>query len=367
MKKLLFACCLLQLGFAQAQRILTTPPSGGNKKAMVGEQIGLTTITIHYDRPAVKGREGRIWGQLVQPGFFDQGFGNAKAAPWRAGANETTIITFDKDVTIEGKPLKAGKYGLYIAYGPEQSTLIFSHDYQSWGSYYYDPKNDALRVTVKPVATAQSTEWMRYDFSNQTESAATISLLWEKLAIPFRVETDLVQQQIDLYRKELRTDKGFYWSPWQQAAQWCLDRNVNLEEALQWADTSISTSLGNRNFTTLSTRARILERLGKTTEAAAGMKEALNMGDMNQVHQYGRLLLQQKKNAEAVEVFKLNLQKNPGQYTTLMGMARGYSAIGDYKKALEMAEKALPLAPPGANKTFVERALTLLKEGKDIN
>jgi tetratricopeptide (TPR) repeat protein len=367
MKKLLLACCLLNIGFVQAQRILTTPPSGGNKKAMVGEQIGLTTVTIRYDRPAVKGREGKIWGQLVQPGFFDQGFGNTTAAPWRAGANETTIIEFDKDVTIEGKPLKAGSYGFYIAYGAEQSTLIFSHDNQSWGSYYYDPRKDALRVTVKPVATNQSTEWLRYDFSNQTESAATVSLLWDKLAIPFRVETDLIQQQLDLYRRELRTDKGFYWSPWQQAAQWCLDKNVNLEEALQWADTSVNAALGDRNFATLSTRARILEKLGRTAEAAAGMKDALNMGNMNQIHQYARQLLQQKKNNEALEIFKLNLQKNPGQFTTLLGMARGYSAVGDYKKALEMAEKALPLAPAGANKTFVERAVALLKEGKDIN
>ncbi|MBW0178535.1 DUF2911 domain-containing protein [Sediminibacterium sp.] len=367
MKKLLFVCCLLNIGFVQAQRILTTPPSGGNKKAMTGEQIGLTTVTIHYDRPAVKGREGKIWGQLVQPGFFDQGFGNTAAAPWRAGANETTVIEFDKDVTIEGKPLKAGKYGFYIAYGAEQSTLIFSYDHQSWGSYYYDPKKDALRVTVKPVATAQSTEWLRYDFSNQTESAATISLMWEKLAIPFRVETDLVQQQLGIYRQELRTDKGFYWAPWQQAAQWCLDKNVNLEEALQWADTAVNTTLGDRNFATLSTRARILEKLGRSAEAATGMKDALNMGNMNQIHQYARQLLQQKKNTEALEIFKLNLQKNPGQFTPLLGMARAYSAVGDYKKALEMAEKALPLAPPGANKTFVERALTLLKEGKDIN
>lgn len=367
MKQLLFTCCLLTIGVVQAQRILTIPPSGGNKKAMVGEQIGLTTVTIHYDRPAVKGREGKIWGQLVTSGFFDQGFGNTQAAPWRAGANETTVMEFDKDVLIEGKPLKAGKYGFYIAYGAEQSTLIFSYDYQSWGSYYYDPKKDALRVTVKPIATTASAEWLRYDFSNQTESAATISLLWEKLAIPFRVETDLVQQQLDMFRKELRTDKGFYWAPWQQAAQWCLEKNVNLEEALQWADTSVNAALGDRNFATLSTRARILEKLGRKEEAAIGMREALNTGNMNQIHQYARQLLQQKKTAEAVEIFKLNLQKNPGQFTTLIGMARGYSAAGDYKKALEMAEKALPLAPPGANKTFAERAITLLKEGKDIN
>src|SRR5687767_9415399 len=90
---------------------LTSTPSGGNKKAWVGEQIGLTNVTINYDRPAVKGREGKIWGQLVHTGFVDQGFGSSKAAPWRAGANENTTITFSNDVKIEGKDLLAGTYG----------------------------------------------------------------------------------------------------------------------------------------------------------------------------------------------------------------------------------------------------------------
>src|SRR5881398_3419970 len=81
----------------KAQITLTGLPSGGNKKAVIGERIGLTDITIHYDRPRVKGREGKIWGQLIPAGFVDQGFGSSKAAPWRAGANESTTIEFSKD------------------------------------------------------------------------------------------------------------------------------------------------------------------------------------------------------------------------------------------------------------------------------
>ena len=96
-----------------AQITLTQLPSGGNKKAMVGERVGLTDITINYDRPAVKGREGKIWGELVHTGYTDQGFGTSKAAPWRAGSNENTTIEFSRDVTIEGQPLKAGKYGFF--------------------------------------------------------------------------------------------------------------------------------------------------------------------------------------------------------------------------------------------------------------
>ncbi|MGZ8544797.1 MAG: DUF2911 domain-containing protein, partial [Flavisolibacter sp.] len=89
---------------ALSQITLTQLPSGGNKKAMVGERIGLTDVSIHYDRPGVKGREGTIWGQVVHTGFTDQGFGSARSAPWRAGANENTTIEFSKDVKIEGQP-----------------------------------------------------------------------------------------------------------------------------------------------------------------------------------------------------------------------------------------------------------------------
>src|SRR5215218_4075070 len=188
---LLGSMALLLCGItATAQITLTSLPSGGNKKAFVGERIGLTDVVIHYDRPGVKGREGKIWGQLIPVGFTDPGFGSSKAAPWRAGANENTTITFSNDVKIEGQPLKAGTYGFFIAYDPNESTIIFSKNNTSWGSYYYDSTEDALRVKVKQVPLQNSVEWLRYEFMNQTENAATIALLWEKQMISFLVETD---------------------------------------------------------------------------------------------------------------------------------------------------------------------------------
>jgi hypothetical protein len=84
--------------FAQG---LSIAPDGGNKKASVNEIIGITNVTIHYDRPGVKGREGKIWGGLVPYGFTDQGFGTSRAAPWRAGANENTTISFSTDVEMK--------------------------------------------------------------------------------------------------------------------------------------------------------------------------------------------------------------------------------------------------------------------------
>ncbi len=368
MKRFLLAASLLAITALQAQRPLTISPSGGNKKASVSERVGITDVAIHYDRPGVKGREGKIWGQLVPVGYTDQNFGNSKEAPWRAGANENTTIEFSTDVKVEGQPLAKGKYGFFVAYDPNECTLIFSRNNTNWGSFYYDPKDDVLRVKVKPVATDRSVEWLKYEFSNQTETAATVNLSWEKLAIPFKLEVDLNKTQVESFRNELRTDRGFFWLGWQTAAQWCVDHNTNLEEALRWADTATNPNvLGDRNFVSLSTKAQVLNKLGRGNESLAVMKEALPIGTMAQIHQYGRALLTQKLNKDALEVFKLNYEKNPDQFTTLMGLARGYSGVGDYKKALEYMEKAAPMAPNPANKANIDKMMGLLREGKDIN
>ena len=372
MRKTLLSFCLglslLLSQFSYAQ--LTTMPDGGNKHAWVGEQVGLTDISIVYNRPGVKGREGKIWGQLVHAGFIDQGFGTSKSAPWRAGSNENTVISFSTPVKVEGKDLPAGKYGLFVAYDPNECTVIFSKNSTSWGSYFYDDKEDALRVKVKPVATDKNVEWLRYEFMDQTNTGATVALVWEKLMIPFKIETDYVNLQLASIRRELRGEKSFNpgWQSFNQAAQFTIQNNVSLEEGLTWADMAVSTPfIGQKNFVTLSTKAQLLSKLNRQSEADALMKEALPMGNMQQIHGYARQLLQQKKTKEAFEAFKFNHDKNPNQFTTNMGMVRGYSGIGDYKKALEFAQKALPQAPDKPNKDNVEGMIKKLQEGKDVN
>ncbi len=168
MKRIILTCTALMMLHLVSIAQLTTLPNGGNKKAMVGERIGLTDITIHYNRPGVKGREGKIWGQLVPYGFGDLGFGTSKSVPWRAGANENTTIQFSTDVTVEGKKLAAGKYGFFIATGKDESTIIFSKDNAAWGSYFYDPAADALRVTVKQQPLDKSVEFLQFDLKIQT-------------------------------------------------------------------------------------------------------------------------------------------------------------------------------------------------------
>ncbi len=371
MKKSLFLFALVLFTLPSLAQVPYNPaaPNGYTKKAVISEQVGLTQVTISYHRPALKGREGKIWGGIVHKGFVDQGFGNRKLTPWRAGANENTIIELDKDVKVEGQLLPKGKYGFFIAYDPVECTLIFSKRSDAWGSFFYDEMEDALRVKVKPQPLDKTVEHLKYEFVDQTLNTAVITLSWEKLSIGFKVEVDLLKQQFDAFISESQNPGGFTSQGLNIAAGWALQNNYRLDKALEWARLATAPNFPGdpTSFPALSTKASILDKLGKPEEAAAVMKTALPFGSMGQLQQYGRQLITAKKPKEALEVFQFNHDKNPNQFVTLAGMARGLSANGNYQKALEYANKALPLAPNDANRKAMEGMIDKLKEGKDIN
>lgn len=346
---------------------LTAEPDGGNKKASVSEQIGIVQISISFSRPGVKGREGKIWNTTVAHyGFVDLGHGTSTEAPWRAGANENTTMSFSHPVKIEGKHLQAGTYGFFISLGEEESTLIFSKISNSWGSFYYDPAEDALRVTVKNQLLDKSVEWLKYEFINQTNNSATIAMLWEKLLISFKVEADVQALQIAAFKSDFKTTRPS--TDYIQAANYCLENNIELEQALAWMDRAIYFRImGEKNFRTLSTKAAVLFKLNRVDEAKKIMDEAIPMGTVVDVHQYARTLLNAKDTEEAFKVYKANYTKNPNEFTTNVGMGRGYCAKGDYKKALTYMKVALPKASNNFYKNAVEIMIISLEEGKDIN
>jgi tetratricopeptide (TPR) repeat protein len=366
---LLFAILVFALSSFGQVPYNAAVPNGYTRKAAVSEQVGLTQVTITYHRPEVRGREGKIWGQIVPKGFVDQGFGNGKPTPWRAGANENTVIEFDKDVKVEGQPLPKGRYALFIAYDPAESVVIFSKRSDAWGSFYYEESEDALRVKVKPQPIEKSAEHLKYEFTGQTPNLAIVALSWEKLSIPFKVEVDLLKQQFDAFVTEALNPRG--WTPQGLviAANWTLQNNYQLEKGLEWATMASGPSFPGdpRSFAALSARAAILDKLGRTEDAAAALKTALPLGTTGELQQLGRQLLAAKKPIAALEVFEFNYKKSPDQFPALIGMARGLSANGEYAKALEYATKALPLAPNAANKQAVQTMIDKLRTGRDIN
>jgi len=355
---------------------LTTPPSGDNQKSKVTQCIGSVEVSISYSSPDVHGpngedRTGKIWGEVAHYGFIDQNFGTSKAAPWRAGANENTIFTVSHDVKIEGKELKAGTYGLFLVVSKEGPyTWIFSKNSSSWGSYFYDSKEDALRVEVSPM-DAPHKEWLTYGFDDRLPSSATAYLRWEKKRIPFKIEVPNMNEiYVAKMRQELRGRIGFRQENWITAAQFCVRNKINLEEALTWVNMSVSNPfIGVENFTTLQTRSMVLEALGREAEANAEMDKAIKhpTATVNMIHQYGRSLLTAGKNDKAMEIFKYNALKNPNdKFTPNVGLARGYTALGDKKNAIkhwELAMKNLPEEQKG-NVAFYESEIKKLKDGK---
>ncbi len=372
-KALSFSCFLLMCQFVFAQ--LTFPPNGNNQKSTVTQWVGLASVTITYNSPDVhsptgEDRTGHIWGELVHFGFIDQGFGTSKAAPWRAGANENTTITFSHNVKVNGKDLKAGTYGLFLNVEKEGPwTWIFSNNATSWGSYFYDPKDDAARIQVTPV-DAPYTEWLTYSFDDRKASSTVAFLQWENKKIPFEIEVPGINSMyVDRMREELiGTTAGFNYQNWMSAAQFCAQNKINLEEALKWADAAISgTFIGHEDFSSLQTKALVLEAMGKSTEADAIMDKAIQhqTATVLSVHQYGRALLSSGKNQKAMDVFKLNRKLHPeDKFTTSIGLARGYTALGDKKNAVKHMETAIQNIPENQkpNLTYYEEELKKLRE-----
>jgi hypothetical protein len=374
MLRLLLTIVLAVPAGAQIIPGLAIPPSGNNQKAAVIQYIGPVRVTIDYSSPAVHGpdgkdRRGQIWGKLVPYGLTDLGFGNGKPAPWRAGANENTVFEVSENVSVEGRPLPAGRYGLHMIAGPEEWVLIFSKDSNAWGSFYYDPAADALRVTVKP-RKHEYREWLTYEFTTRRLAESVAELQWEDLAVPWTIKVENVN---DLYiskmKENLTNVQGFGWRGWVAASQFCVARNTHLEQALEWAEIAVSKQfIGEANFTTLSNKALVLEKLGRKEEANTTMQTAVRHRSATplDLHQYGRRLLAEKKDKEAMEIFQLNFERNGEQWPVHVGLARGYAANGDPKQALEHARKALTQAPDALNRQSLKAMAAALEAGRAI-
>lgn len=367
MKYLPFIACML-FCFFNASAQMDIPPSGGNVRAKITEEVGITDITIKYSRPDVAGREGKIWGGLVTYGFSSTNFiTNKNNSPWRAGANEATTISFEHDVKIEGKDLKAGTYALFMAVDADNATLIFSKQTDAWGSFYYKEEDDVVRVNVKPQVMDKSVEWLKYEFIEHKEKHCVIAMLWEKWMIPFKVEVDTDNIVVNRLREQVTSQKGFNSNNMIQASSFCFNKNINLEEALGWAQRAVTGFQGQKSFVSLRNLATGYEKLNRLTQADSIMTEALTMANVNQYTAYGRALISQKRTDKALEVFTASQKKNGDVFAVNNGLMYGYSAKGDYKKAITAAEKAMMQATNENAKKTLEGQMAKLKEGKDVN
>ncbi len=347
------AILMIAFAFTDASAQTITTPRAASPAAEASQTIGISKITINYSRPSV--RERAIWGtNLAHFGYKNLGFGTATAAPWRAGANENTTITFSDDATGEGKSIPAGTYGLFVGLHDDgKADIIFSKNTSSWGSFFYSEDEDQLRVTVQSVEIPH-TERLTYDYVDIDKSSAVAVLDWEKKRYPFKVEYDVHEIVLSNARNELRSVTGFGWQGPASAAQYCLQNNINHEEAMQWADQAIA---GNKNFQTLFVKASLTEQAGQ--DASAAFEEAVQLASNPQLNFLGYQMMGKGQNDKALEYFKLNTERNPKDPNVFDSLGECYKTIGNNKEAIKAFKKSLSMDPPANVKA---NSIKLLKE-----
>jgi len=342
MKSFLMMAVLFVSATAHGQAALKLPEQ--SPAATVAQTIGLTDVTVVYHRPAVAGRP--IWGKLVPYG-----------EPWRAGANENTTIQFSTDVKVGGKPVKAGTYGLHMLPTAKDWTIMLSTMNVAWGSFSYDQKEDALRVTVTPKSTTTSEERLSYRFDDPSDTKATLVLAWEKLEVPITIEVETPKIVMASLRQQLRGPAGFTWQGFAQAAGYAL-RSGSTDDALKWVDRSIGV---NTTYQNLTLKAQILDKQGKAKDAAELRTRAQGLATEGDLNQAGYRLIGEKKLDEAIKLFQAATERFPESSNLQDSLGEALALKGDKAGAIAAYTKASALAKDPAAKKRIDGVIAKLK------
>ena len=334
---ILFATETLSAQHFNIHNPLTLPDK--SQQSIINQRIGYTDITISYHSPGVKGRE--IWGELIPYGKV-----------WRAGANENTVITITDDVQIEGQQLEAGSYGLHLLPEEHQWTFIFSKNHTSWGSYFYDEEEDALRVTVPVELKKEKREWMSFDFNTRERDSFSIVLSWSDRKAELEFTLDIDNIALEHIRKQLRSDAYWEWFSWCQAADYCAEYGINTEEALQWIDQSIKMQ---ENFSNWDVKAKLLKQSGDVVGAKLAIQRAIEVGNAVYLERYGRRLMREEKFDRAEYVFGEAIKKDKSYWRAHFNRGNALTALNKNKQAKSALERALEFAPKDRKELVLAR------------
>ncbi len=210
---LVAVCCSLQVN-AQGLKM----PQASSAQTIT-QEFGLGNINLTYSRPNVKGR--KIFGVgTLQP------YGEV----WRTGANQATVIKFSDDVTIEGKKLPAGEYGLFSIPGKDEWTIIINKTAKQWGAYEYKQADDVVRFTVKPSAVKDLVETFTMQFTNVKPTTCDLTFMWEHTSVTMHLTTDVDTRVMANIDEAMKGEKKPYFA----AAQYYYENNKDLGKALTW-------------------------------------------------------------------------------------------------------------------------------------
>ena len=252
--------------FAQPLKLPAPSPAQTVKQA-----FGLGEITIDYSRPLAKGRV--IFGDLVPYGKV-----------WRTGANATTRITFSDDVNFEGKPVKAGTYGLYTIPGKDSWQVMLYKDLSLGGNVAnYKTSDELLRVSVTPKAAGRMVQSFTIELDKVAASSATLQLLWEHTLVPIKITTDIDARITKNIESVMSVEDS---RPYFQAANYYYENDKDLHQALMWADKAIEQ---NRAFYVVHLKAKILMKLKDYPGAIHAAEESMNLAREAKSDDYVRL------------------------------------------------------------------------------
>lgn len=352
-KGVLLFFVVLTAGHITAQPITTPRPA--SPAATVSQTIGISTVSVSYSRPAVKDRE--VWGTLVPYGWNVQGFGAQKEAPWRAGANENTVISLSHPAKVQGQTVPAGSYGLFFTINEDNTgEVVLSKDYRSWGSYWYDPANDQLRAKIL-LRDIPNTELLTFDFINLTKNTAELVLNWEKKQFPVSIEFAVDEIVMANAEQELKGPVGFTPQGLVSAANYAFQNNTHHEKAMMWIDQALAR---NNTFATKQIKAGLLRQAGKAAEGDKLLQDALTTATEVELNAYGYQLLQGGTTDKAIEVFLVNTQRHPKSANAWDSLGEGYATKGDKTNAIRSFKKSLTLNPPANVKANSEKFLKQL-------
>ncbi|MGI4735007.1 MAG: DUF2911 domain-containing protein [Janthinobacterium lividum] len=254
---------LLAAPAAQAQ--ITTPQP--SPRSTVTQRIGLTDVTITYSRPGVKGRA--VFGAMTPLAPYGK--------RWRTGANATTSIKFSDDVTIEGKKVPAGEYGLYTVPNAAEWTVVLNKSLKQGADVEgFKDDQDVARFTIKPYKLANKVETFTISFAEVTPATANVDMLWDMTGAKFKIVADVdskVQAQID---EKVIKNANPAAADLAGAAVYYYDNNKDSKQALTWIQKANAT---DPKFWNVNTEAKIRLRMkdykGAVTAAEQSKKLAL--------------------------------------------------------------------------------------------
>jgi hypothetical protein len=259
MKKVAFGyVCAVLVGLAAGPAVAQLKLPAASPAAKVVQDVGLTTISVEYSSPAVKGR--KIWGELVP-----------WEKPWRTGADASTKITFSRDVTFGGKPVPAGTYAIVTLPAQKGWTMVLSKELGLWQGKTYDPKDDVVRVPATTAAIPHR-ERLAFIFSNTTDNDTSLDMEWEKLRVSVPIKADTATHA----QAAIKAEMDNAWRMPNRAARYELETTKNYDAALKYAEMSIAIQPTWYNNWT---KAEALARKGNYAEARKFAQVAWDMGE----------------------------------------------------------------------------------------